>query len=86
MTKVQLTLTDQEAAILTGYGEQFGYNLTKVTKFFISKATEKIAKAGTMPVYPMSQTTEEQGEAALAQYQKGQTIKVENAADFFGQL
>ena len=41
MTKVQLSLTDQEAAILAGYGEQFGYSLAKVAKFFISKAMEK---------------------------------------------
>ena len=44
MTKVQLTLTDQEAALLAGYGNQLGYNLPKVAKFIIRKAAEKILR------------------------------------------
>lgn len=86
MTKVQLTLTDQEAAILTGYGDQFGYNLTKVAKFFISKATEKIVNAGVLPSYPMSESTENRGLEARAEYKAGKTVEVKSAADFFSNL
>ena len=44
MTKVQLTLTTQEATLLKNYGSQFGYNLPKTIRFFISKASEEILK------------------------------------------
>ena len=46
MTKVQLSLTQEEAAILSGYGNQFGYSLPKTIKFLISKATENVIFSG----------------------------------------
>jgi len=42
MTKIQLSLTDQEASLLSMYGAQFGYNLPKTVRFVISKAVEDI--------------------------------------------
>ncbi|RLC34079.1 hypothetical protein DRH14_03735 [Candidatus Shapirobacteria bacterium] len=85
MTKVQLSLTDQEANILGSYGSQFGYNLAKTIRFFISKASEEILKK-TMPVYQMSQKTEEKGLKALDEYRKGKAIKVEDVEEFFDLL
>ena len=86
MTKVQLTLTDQEAALLTGYGDQFGYNLPKVTRFFISKATEEILKRGVIPVYEMSEETERIGLQALADHRAGKTIEIDDIEGYFNKL
>ena len=68
MTKVQLTLTDNEAAILKSYGSQFGYNLSKTIRFLISKATEKAIVEGTIPEFPMSEQTERVGLEALKEH------------------
>lgn len=86
MTKVQLSLTDQEATILERYGSQFGYNLPKTIRFVISKASEEFLKEGAVPVYPMSEKTEKKGLGAVKEYKAGKTTKVENAKEFFDQL
>lgn len=86
MTKVQLTLTDQEAALLAGYGSQLGYNVPKTAKFFIKKAAEKILNQGIVPVYEMSETTEQKGFEALSEHQAGKTTKVVDAVEFFEKL
>lgn len=85
MTKVQLTLTDQEAAILSGYGEQFGYNLPKMAKFLISKATENIFQKG-VAVYQMSEATEKRGLEALEDFRAGKTVEVKDAEAYFSKL
>lgn len=86
MTKVQLTLTDQEAALLEGYGSQLGYNVPKTAKFFIKKAAEKILNQGIIPVYEMSEETEQKGLAALEEHKAGNTTKVTDAKKFFEEL
>ncbi|MBT4124485.1 MAG: hypothetical protein HN981_04240 [Candidatus Pacebacteria bacterium] len=86
MTKVQLTLTDQEAAILAGYGTQLGYNVPKTAKFFIAQATAQILKQGITPVYEMSEKTERKGLEALAEHRAGKTTKVTDAKQFFEEL
>lgn len=86
MTKVQLTLTDQEAALLAGYGNQLGYNVPTTAKFFIRKAAEQILNQGIIPVYEMSEETEQKGLEALAQHKAGKTTKVSNVKKFFEEL
>ncbi len=86
MTKVQLSLTDEEAAILSGYGEQFGYNLPKIIRFVISKATEKALQEKTIPVYQMSEETEKKGLQALKENSEGKTSPVDNIDDYFDSL
>ncbi len=86
MTKLQLTLTDQETALLQGYGLQFGYSLPKIARFFLSKATEKILEQGITPVYEMSAETEKNGLDALKDLRSGKTTKVENIDDYFSKL
>ena len=86
MTKVQLTLTDQEAALLAGYGSQLGYNVPKTAKFFIKKAAEQILNQGVIPVYEMSEETEQRGLEALAEHKAGRTTKVTDAKKFFEEL
>ena len=86
MTKVQLSLTDEEAAILSGYGEQFGYNLPKVIRFIISKAAENAIQGRTIPVYPMSESTEKTGLQALKEHESGKTTRLENIDEYFDNL
>ena len=86
MTKVQLSLTDQEAAILSSYGSKFGYNLPKTIRFVISKASEDFLKEGTTPIYEMSKKTEEKGLEALKEYGAGKTVEVKDAEEFFSKL
>jgi antitoxin component of RelBE/YafQ-DinJ toxin-antitoxin module len=86
MTKVQLSLTDEEAAILSGYGEQFGYSLPKVIRYLISKATERAIREKTVPVYSMGEKTEKKGLQALKEHEKGKTSRVDNVDDYFDAL
>ncbi|MBU2592673.1 hypothetical protein KKD61_04400 [Patescibacteria group bacterium] len=86
MTKVQLSLTDQEAAILSNYGSQFGYNLPKTIRFVISKASEKLLREGVVPVYEMSKKTEKKGLEALKKHKAGKTIAVQDVKEFFSAL
>lgn len=86
MTKLQLTLTDEEAALLAGYGSQLGYNLAKTARFFISKATSQILHDGIVPIHEMSDETERKGLEALAEHRAGKTAKVTDVKKFFEEL
>lgn len=86
MTKVQLSLTDEEAAILSGYGEQFGYNLPKIIRYIISKATEKALQEEIIPVYHMSEETEKKGLQALKEHSEGKTSPIDSIDDYFDSL
>ena len=86
MNKVQLSLTDEESAILEEYGNQFGYSLPKTLRFIISKAAEKFIEEGTIPVFEMSEKTEKAGLEALKEYRAGKTIAVNDSDEFFDNL
>jgi len=86
MTKLQLTLTDNEAAILKSYGSQFGYNLSKTVRFLISKATERAIAEGAIPEFSMSEKTEKIGLEALKEHRAGKSIKIDDVSDFFSDL
>jgi hypothetical protein len=86
MNKVQLSLTSEEAAILSSFGSQFGYSLPKTIRFVISKSVEEFLKQGVMPVYPMSKKTEETGLKAMDQHRLGQTRKIDNIDEFLVDL
>ena len=85
MTKVQLSLTDQEAILLENYGSQLVYNLPKTIRFFISKASEEILKEK-IPVFTMSKKTEENGLKALEEYRLGKTHEMKDVDEFFDSL
>ena len=86
MTKLQLTLTDNETAILKSYGSQFGYSLSKTVRFLISKATEKAIAGGTIPEFPMSEETEAKGLEVLKEHRAGKTTKIDDTSNFFEKL
>jgi flagellar motor component MotA len=86
MTKLQLTLTDQEAALLAGYGSQLGYNVPKTAKFFIKKAAEQILNKGIVPIYEMSEETEKKGLEALEEHRAGKTTEITDIEKFFEEV
>lgn len=83
MTKVQLTLTNNEAAILRSYGSQFGYNLARTIRFLISKTAEKAIIDGVAPEFYMSEKTEKIGLEALKEHRAGKSTKVDDISKFF---
>ncbi|MEX0896221.1 MAG: hypothetical protein WDZ94_04830 [Patescibacteria group bacterium] len=85
MTKVQLSLTTQEATLLENYGSQFGYNLPKTIRFFISKASEEILK-NEVPTFKMSKKTEENGLKALEEHHLGKTHEMNDVDEFINSL
>lgn len=76
MTKVQITLTDEEVSALTSYGGQFGYSLPKTLRFVIGKAVESHIQRST-PVFPLNQKQEELGLRALREHREGQSLSFE---------
>ncbi len=85
-TKVQLTLTDKEAAILADYGKKFGYNLPKTLKFLLSKAAEKVYHSGVVPVFDLPECLEKKGLIALKEHKEGKTEEVKDFEEFFAKL
>jgi len=74
MTKLQITLTDQEADILKIKAASFGYNLTRFVKFILGQKV--LEYDASIPTYRMSAKTEKRVEEALADYEAGRTISV----------
>lgn len=82
MTKLQLSLTDQENAILSAKASQLGYSVTRYVKFIISKeAAKTIDSNDNLPTFPMSPKLEEIGLKALADHRAGKTTVLENIED-----
>ena len=86
MSKVQLSLTSEEAAILEGYGNQFGYSLPKTIRYIISNAAENFLREGAVPVFKMSEKTERAGLQALREQKQGKAVAVEDVNSFFDNL
>lgn len=83
---MQLTLADQEAAILTSYGEQFGYSLPKTIKFLLGKAAEQAHNSRTIPVYTLPEALEQKGPVALEDHRAGKTTEVTDFKSYFQSL
>ena len=84
MSKVQVTLTDQEANILSDYGARFGYSLSKTARFILGKAAEEHLESKTT-VYKLSDSAEAKGLEALEEDRRGETIEVSNFKKFFSE-
>jgi len=84
MKKIQLTLTRQEADILSAKAAQLGYNLTRFIKFLISKeAVEAIDLWENLPTFPMSAKREKQVEKVLKEHAEGKTHELKDLKDLF---
>ncbi len=86
MNKVQLSLTNEEAAILMGYGSQFGYSLPKTIRYVISKAAEAFMRESKYQVFEMSKKREEAGLKAIQEKKEGKAIRVDNVNEYFDNL
>ncbi len=75
MTKVQLTLTDQEAEILSSKAARLGYGLTRYVKFLIASDAVKAIDDPfeNVPTFPMSAKQEKILEKALKDNRAGKT-------------
>ncbi len=81
MTKVQLTLTTQEAELLSQKAMQLGYNLTRFIKFLISREAINAIKGADIPTFSMSKKAERKGLQALENHRLGKTILLKNIDD-----
>jgi len=79
MTKLQITLTDQEASILRMKAASLGYNLTKFVKFLLGK--KALEYDVSIPTYKMSEKTEKRVEEAIADYEAGRTYSVDSVEE-----
>lgn len=79
MTKLQLTLTDQEESILALKAARLGYSVTRYVKFLISQeAAKTINPDDNLPTFPMSAELEEIGLQALKDHRAGKTIEFDS--------
>jgi len=75
MTKVQLTLTDQETNILSDKASQLGYGLTRFIKFLISQeATQTLKNPSQISVFKMSKKAEKIALQAQKDHRKGKIL------------
>lgn len=81
MTKVQLTLTTQEADLLSQKAMLLGYNLTRFLKFLISKEAINAFKEYDIPTFKMSAKAERNGLRALKEYKEGKAISIDSFED-----
>ena len=75
MTKLQITLTAQEADLLSGKAAQLGYKLTRFVKFLIAKEAIGAMEKNT-PVFLMSKKAEKIGLQVKKDYEKGKTKEI----------
>jgi len=78
MTKIQLSLTDQETDILSAEAARLGYNLTKFIKFLISRTSFDISSKQSIPEFKMSMQAEKIALTALDEYKKNKSIEVKS--------
>lgn len=71
MTKLQITLTDQEGALLSEQAMLLGYDVTKYAKFVLAqKAIEQLTA---IPTYKATPTMERVIRQGLDEYRRGKT-------------
>lgn len=71
MTKLQITLTDEEGALLSEQGMVLGYDVAKYAKFVLAqKALEHLT---TIPMYKATPRVERIVKKGFSEYQQGKT-------------
>lgn len=71
MTKLQITLTDEEGALLSEQAMLLGYDVTKYAKFVLAqKAIEQLT---VMPTYKATPTMERIIQKGREEYAQGKT-------------
>ncbi len=81
MTKVQLTLTDQEVQAISSIGSKYGYNLTKTLKFIVGREAALFIDDSGLPTYEMSKKNESRAIKTLKEHHLGKTVKLGRLSD-----
>lgn len=81
MTKVQLTLSDQEVQAISSIGSKYGYNLSKTLKFIIGREATRFIDDSRLPTYEMSQKNEARAIRTLKEHRLGKTVKLNEPSD-----
>ena len=71
MTKLQITLTDQEAELLAQKAELLGYDVTKYAKFVLAQKADEAV--GNIPVFKANKSMEKAIKDGLVEYRAGKT-------------
>ena len=71
MTKLQITLTDQEADLLTVKAAALGYDVTKYAKFILAREAEEALKS--VPSYGASKDMERVIDEAIKEDKQGKS-------------
>lgn len=70
MTKLQITLTDQEVELLTSRAAYLGYDVTKYAKFVLAREAEEALR--NVPSFKASQAMERVINTALEEEKQGE--------------
>lgn len=81
MTKVQLTLTDQEVQAISLVGSKYGYNLIKTLKFIVGREAARFIDDSGLPTYEMSKRNESRAIKTLKEQRFGKTVKLNRPSD-----
>lgn len=76
MRKIQLTLTDQEAEVLSIRAAQVGYNLTRYVKLLLGREVVDTMEENDVPVFRMSSRAEALATKGLEEYCAGRAKKL----------
>lgn len=76
MTKVQITLTRQEADLLSAKASQLGYSLTRFIKFLIGQEAAEVIDEKEVPTFKMTKKAEKIALQAEKDFKEGKAVKI----------
>jgi hypothetical protein len=79
MTKLQITITNQEADLLSAKATLFGYKLTRFVKFLIAREVAQTMEQ--IPTFPISKKAEKLAIEAKTEYKKGKAKEISSFND-----
>ena len=81
MTKLQITLTDQEVSLLNLQAMSLGYSLTRFVKFLLGKEALETNKQ--IPVFKMSAKLAKNTKEAIEAYNQGKAYSVDSLQELY---
>lgn len=79
MHKVQLTISEEEARLLSAKAQRLGYSLTKYIKLLIGK--EALSQVEQYPTHPLSKQALDTVKKAHDEYAAGKTYTLNDVSD-----
>jgi hypothetical protein len=79
MTKLQISLTDEETALLQNGADNLGYSLTRFVKFLLGQKAMELNQA--VPTFNMSDKLEKRVEKAMKNFRAGDVVKVNHLSE-----